>query len=137
MQTFRETSESILEQYSKMDCLVSFTMDGWTSPNNIAFLGMTAHYIYSNFRIHAQTLDFVSLPDEHTGANIYDAFTATLNRFRLSGKILAITLDNASINNTFVERLGADDSQFKSSTRFEPGGTGGDRNDQVPIRENS
>ena len=40
---------------------ISFTTDCWTSPNNIAFMGVTMHFIDENWTMKARTLDFFSL----------------------------------------------------------------------------
>jgi hypothetical protein len=43
--------------YEDLDCKVSFTTDCWTSPNMIAFIGVTAHYIDTDWNLQAHTID--------------------------------------------------------------------------------
>ena len=93
----------------QLDSRVSFTLDAWTAPNNTAYLGMTAHYIDSEWRMVALTMDFVPLSGSHTGVNLYAAFKNTLEQLNLKHKVLGVTLDNASNNNTFIEELHRDE----------------------------
>ena len=53
-----------------MSSKISFTIDGWTSSNNISFLGITAHLITDKWKLKSFLLDFVKLDGPHLGANI-------------------------------------------------------------------
>jgi hypothetical protein len=60
--------------FVNIDSKVSFTTDCWTSSNNIAFMGVTGHWIDKDWNLHATTLDFFPLPESHTGENLHQAF---------------------------------------------------------------
>ena len=62
MDTFKTKRTEIITIMQKNTSKVSFTTDCWTSPNNIAFMGVTVHYIDENWTMQAKTLDFFSLP---------------------------------------------------------------------------
>ena len=46
---------------------VTISLDGWTSPNGYAFVGIVVHYISNDFKIHREVLDFKILEGSHTG----------------------------------------------------------------------
>lgn len=109
MDAFESKKQSKAEMYAKLTVKVSFTTDIWTSPSNLAFMGITVHYIDQHWKMVAETLDFAPLPGKHDGVSIYEAFVSILDSFNLKNKILGITLDNASNNNSFIEWLDMDD----------------------------
>jgi len=53
---------------------ISFTIDGWTSPNCKAFLGITAHWINRRWKMEELLIDFVPLTGPHSGENLAVAF---------------------------------------------------------------
>jgi len=54
--------------------LISFTLDTWTSPNALSFLGITGHWVDSNWNMMEILVDFCKLSGPHTGENLADAF---------------------------------------------------------------
>lgn len=62
MDTFEKKRTEICIIMQNNSSKVSFTTDCWTSPNNIAFMGVTVHYIDENWLMQAKTLDFFALP---------------------------------------------------------------------------
>ena len=102
---FQKKINDMKKLYESLDCKVSFTTDCWTSPNMIAFMGITAHYIDKDWNLKMNTLDFNYLPGIHSGSNLRVAFESVLRDFGLETKILGITLDNASNNDSFIEEL--------------------------------
>uniref|UniRef100_T1IT56 BED-type domain-containing protein n=1 Tax=Strigamia maritima TaxID=126957 RepID=T1IT56_STRMM len=102
MKAYIEMKKKISEILSILSCRLSFTHDCWTSPNGIFFLGITCHWITEKWEYQSVLLDFIQLKGKHTGINIADAFMNTLTDFNITSKILSITTDNASNNDTFV-----------------------------------
>jgi hypothetical protein len=86
---------------------LSFGVDAWTSPNMQAFLGITVHWIDADWQIRNMLLALVPLAGRHTGENLCGAFTAVCRDFGVMTKLLAITTDNASNNDTFLAHLEA------------------------------
>jgi hypothetical protein len=84
---------------------LSFTVDGWTSPNMQPFLGITAHWVDSEWRLREALLDFAPLSGSHSGEYLASVFIAACDRFVVLPKILAITTDNASANDVFIRRV--------------------------------
>ncbi|CAB4396011.1 unnamed protein product [Rhizophagus irregularis] len=82
---------------------ISFTIDGWTSSNNIFFLSITAHLVTNEWELKSFLLDFIKLDSLHSGDNIKDAFLKSLRSYNIESKILSVTTDNASNNVTFLQ----------------------------------
>jgi len=66
---------------------ISFTIDIWTSPNVISFLGITGHWIDSNWQLQTLTLDFVKLEGPHSGENIAEVFINCIQELGVTTKV--------------------------------------------------
>lgn len=75
---------------------VSLTADGWTSPFQDDFLGITAHWIDDNWIQKELVIGFEPLNGAHTAENIAEALVDVIDRFNLGKKLQSITTDNAS-----------------------------------------
>ena len=84
---------------------LSFAVDAWTSPNMHAFLGITVHWIDAEWQPRHVLLDVPPLLGRHEGANLCTIFTVTCRDFRVLPRLLAVTTDNASNNDTFLAHL--------------------------------
>jgi hypothetical protein len=85
---------------------LSFAVDAWTSPNMYAFLGIVAHWTDVEWQPRNLLMDLPSIEGRHTGENLCDIFKKACDDLGMLPKLLAITTDNASSNNTFLECLG-------------------------------
>jgi hypothetical protein len=66
---------------------LSFTLDGWTSKNQISFLGITVHWINENWKLKNTVLDFCHIEGPHSGENIASKLFETLKEFGLLKKV--------------------------------------------------
>ena len=73
-------------------------------------MGVTGHYIDADWQLHTTTIDFMSIEGSHNGESIYKRFQSALLEFGLTSMTLAITMDNASNNDSFMALLCADQS---------------------------
>ena len=58
--------------------MVAFTLDGWTSPFQMSFLAVTAHWIDDNWVQHDVTLGFELLKGSHTGQLLMETFVKVM-----------------------------------------------------------
>jgi zinc finger BED domain-containing protein 1 (E3 SUMO-protein ligase ZBED1) len=72
------------------------TSDIWTSINREAYLGLTIHYIDSDWNLCSFLLDIIPFAIRHTGVNIAREIMRVLEEFNISNKIIALTTDNDS-----------------------------------------
>src|ERR1041385_1187733 len=96
--------------------MISFTLDAWTSPNCIAFLGITAHWISENWQLNEILIDFHKLCNAHSGENLAEAFVQCCNEFHwlkstISGTYRVPDISNISvwyvcdIHNIYIYRV--------------------------------
>jgi hypothetical protein len=51
MDEFKDKKEELISFFDRLDAKVSFATDCWTSPNRIAFMGITVHYIDTDWNV--------------------------------------------------------------------------------------
>ena len=76
----------------------------------LAFIAITAYFIDENWTFREALIGFEHLDTVHTGVELAAVVKKVINAFRLSGRILNITTDNASNNNTMIRDMIADES---------------------------
>ncbi|EXX51121.1 hypothetical protein RirG_264420 [Rhizophagus irregularis DAOM 197198w] len=84
---------------------LSFTLDAWTSPSYIPFLGITVHWISREWELKEILIDFCKLSGPHSGENLHESFVKCCDDMRILTKIIACTTDNASNNDTLMKAL--------------------------------
>jgi hypothetical protein len=102
---FKEEKERVGALLRDAPGCLSFTADVWTSPNGLAFLGITVHWIDWNWKIHSLLMDIPPISGKHTGENLSGIFQRACDEFGVLHKLLAVTTDSASNNNTFMRSL--------------------------------
>lgn len=74
-----------------------------TSKNVFPFLNIIAHWVDANWEQQSVLLEFAEILGDHSGENLCNLFLKCMHRYEIPiSKILAITLDNASNNDTLV-----------------------------------
>jgi hypothetical protein len=90
----------------KFNGKVSFVLDVWSSPNQVAYHGIIARWSDSRGdTFNEEVLDLDILSGSHTGDNLCSSFIKVLKDFHCTEKILGITTDNASNCDTFFVKL--------------------------------
>lgn len=85
---------------------ISITMDLWTSKNFLSFMAIRGHWLDDHWSYQSKLLDFSYVEADHSGANLSKILNECLVRYGIPySKILGITLDNASNNNTLFDFL--------------------------------
>jgi hypothetical protein len=62
-------------------CKASFTADGWTSKNSIAFLGILMYWIDRDWNMREALIGFDKLTGKHTGSQMATVFLKVLDRY--------------------------------------------------------
>ena len=73
---------------------ISFTTDLWTSRAKQGYIGVTASFMDSDFKIYDILLELKYLPYSHTAEHIRDAIQTVMRNWYLQEKVIAITTDN-------------------------------------------
>jgi hypothetical protein len=77
-----------------LPCKVSFTFDAWTSDPGDPYLSITGHYIDSSpetpndWELKTEQLSFEEIHGRHSGKNIAQILTRTVDRYKLYGKVI-------------------------------------------------
>ena len=93
---FNNRRTNIINELHQIEGNFSLTADMWTSINNEAYLGLTIHYVDSNWCLCNFLLDIIPFTTNHSGINIANEILRVLGEFRISDKIIALTTDNES-----------------------------------------
>ncbi|CAI5956881.1 unnamed protein product [Closterium sp. NIES-65] len=107
MQAYGEAAREDMRQLLVGDGLagrMSLTFDIWTSENNVAFMGVTAHWVTNDFHLKQAVIDFGELKGSHTGDLIADELEEVLTEWGLEKMLFAVMCDNAK-NNSKAMRL--------------------------------
>ncbi|GBC50995.2 zinc finger BED domain-containing protein RICESLEEPER 2-like [Rhizophagus irregularis DAOM 181602=DAOM 197198] len=106
MNAFKEERNKIRDTLQNTPGCLSFTLDAWTSPSCIPFLGITVHWISQDWKLKELLLDFVKLSGPHSGENLYESFVRCVcDDMKILTKIIACTTDNATNNDTLMSAL--------------------------------
>ncbi|CAI5475667.1 unnamed protein product [Closterium sp. Yama58-4] len=95
----------LLAKEGELGCKVSFTIDIWTAPNNKAWLVVTGHWIDESFQLRTMVLEFSEMLGWHGGKEIARVVEETVVQWKLEGRCLGLTSDNASSNIAAFRRL--------------------------------
>ncbi|CAI5970721.1 unnamed protein product [Closterium sp. NIES-64] len=124
MQAYGEAAREDMRQLLVGDGLagrMSLTFDIWTGENNVAFMGVTAHYVTSDFQLKQAVIDFRELKGSHTGDLIADELEEVLREWGLEKMLFAVTCDNAENNSRAMRLLaGVPDARPVSRPRHPP-----------------
>jgi hypothetical protein len=96
---------SLIQKLQAIEGKFSLTCDCWTAKNQIPFLAVTIHYIDHDWKLCNSLLTFTALEGQHSEERLAKALFDALVDFQICNKLLAITSDNASNNNTMMVHL--------------------------------
>ena len=90
MYKFRYTTKkkkvTHLEYIQEYNGALNFATDGWTSPNNKAYIAVTVHFEKDGVPV-SMLLDLVEVAKSHSGLNLAAAFAKVLEDFGISDKV--------------------------------------------------
>jgi hypothetical protein len=91
-----EDAKLILKEVLKNINSLAITCDGWTSLANNSYLGVTAHFINSEFKLDSLTLACKHMPISHTGENLANMLLQIFSDYSIEHKVTNIVCDGAS-----------------------------------------
>ena len=102
---FLQQRVSLKDDLSNSCQTISLSVDVWTSTNGLPIFGMIGHWLTETFELREEVLDFAELHGAHSGENLALAVQTTLEELGLQHKLMAMTGDNASNNETMADAL--------------------------------
>ena len=64
-----------------------------------------AHWIDLEWKLHKKIISFCCFPPPHNGIALAEKINSLICEWEIEKKLFSITLDNASANDSFVEKL--------------------------------
>ncbi|RXW14793.1 hypothetical protein EST38_g11056 [Candolleomyces aberdarensis] len=101
---FKNVRACIAELLKNYDGRLNFATDAWTSPNHRPFIAVTVH-MEKNGEPLCMLLDIVELSVSHSGVNLAAAFVDILRSYGIEHKLLSVTCNNASSNDTMINEI--------------------------------
>ena len=96
----------IAEMKNRFQSKLSLTMDAWTGPNKMSFLGITFTYLDEDFDIQRGLLEMVKMKKKHSGKYIANLFQQALSLYGIEKNMInGVTQDNASNCGTCADAL--------------------------------
>ena len=106
MTNFLAMKEALVGTLSALNSKISLTSDIWSaSVGSNCFIAITAHYINDDWQLNKRILAFRAFDFPHSGQQISNAIYQTVCSYGINNKIMSITFDNASNNNSAVVLL--------------------------------
>ena len=87
---------------------VALTSDCWTSVTTDGYISLTAHFVDQNWCLQKKVLAFTLMPPPHTGVALAEKVYGLLKEWGIHNKVVSITLDNASSNDSMADALKLD-----------------------------
>jgi hypothetical protein len=84
---------------------IAISLDGWSSKNSVSILAIIGHWLTVNFEYKERVLEFIEIQGPHTGENMAGIVLEVLKELGISTKLITITSDNASNNDTLVDEV--------------------------------
>jgi hypothetical protein len=85
---------------------VHISFDLWTSRNMLSLVGIVVHFLDAHGKYYSFLLSLPEQQGSHSGSNIADNVQKIIDEFGLKDKIGYFVLDNATNNDTCMEKLG-------------------------------
>lgn len=87
------------------DAKLSIGLDCWTSPFQQAFMAITGYFVDQHWEYREVLLGFEPLEGTHSGENLALVLSDILQKHQISGRIMALTTDNARNNETMIATI--------------------------------
>lgn len=94
---YNTVRKNVLTEVQQQAKFFASTSDMWSSRTMMPYMSYTIHFIDDSWEYQTRVLESFFLPEDHTGDNIADALTGTLESWNLATKNqVCITTDNGA-----------------------------------------
>jgi hypothetical protein len=102
LEAYRAQKEVMVEVLHAAPGQVHITADVWTSPNDIALLGVIGHFVNENGWVDHIILGLREIEGLHNGENLCSVLLQVLSEYQVWTKVGYFVLDNATNNDTML-----------------------------------
>lgn len=113
--TVQERHQCVLKKLPT-EAKLYIALECWISPFQEAFMAISGYFIDDKWKYRELLLGFEPLHGSHTGVNIGTVLFEVLQRYQLVERVLTVTTDSASNNQTLVGRMHEQLESLKSRT---------------------
>lgn len=99
---FKSDRERLIEELAISSQTIALSLDGWTSSNDISFLAIIGHWLTEDFEYKEVVLEFTEIEGHKSGENMAKIVLDLLRELDIESKLISITGDNASNNETLT-----------------------------------
>ncbi|KAJ5704441.1 hypothetical protein N7536_000130 [Penicillium majusculum] len=105
---FCKNRTCVKEELATSSRTLALSLDGWTSENQIAIMGIIGHWTSPEFEKREELLEFTDICGPHSGENLAEIVMKMLEELDVAPKLLTITGDNAANYGTLCDSLHAE-----------------------------
>ena len=97
---------------------VFISLNEWTSSNHKVFMTIMIFYFTEFWSYRRVLLIFEELKEVHSDQNLIKVVNRVLQKYDLHNRLIAITIDNASNNESMIKHIEEATSEFKNISRI-------------------
>ena len=105
LSTFDENKVTIAMHLAAAKSHISISFDGWTSPNNISFLGIVAHWSDEEYNLRSALISLKEVQFSHAGTDLATIVMTVLEGYGILDKISYFMSDNAPNMTRAIEEI--------------------------------
>lgn len=105
MEIYGKEKLKVYETINKLHGRINLSVEMWSSPENVEYLCLTAHYIDEDWKLQKKILSFVTLDSSHTEDMLSEVINKCLMDWDVDRKLFALTFDNCSTDDDIVIRI--------------------------------
>lgn len=118
---YSKAKRALIRHFNKFEGKVSLTSDVWSAGQNLglSYSCITCHWIDPiTWEMSKRIICFELFELPHTGQSIYQLIMSYLREFRIKDKVMSLSFDNASNNDSAIDRLRRDLDPFINGEFF-------------------
>ncbi|XP_059444147.1 zinc finger BED domain-containing protein RICESLEEPER 1-like [Corylus avellana] len=105
MEIYGKEKLKVYETISKLHGRINLCVEMWSSPENLEYLCLTAHYIDEDWKLQKKILNFLTLDSSHTEDMLSEVINKCLMDWDVDCKLFALTFDDCSTDDDIVKRI--------------------------------
>uniref|UniRef100_A0A182N4Y4 BED-type domain-containing protein n=1 Tax=Anopheles dirus TaxID=7168 RepID=A0A182N4Y4_9DIPT len=101
---YAEAVENVEDRLSSATS-IALTCEGWASVGNTHYVAVTGHFLDKHFKISSNLLECSEVSNPRSAKHITTRVKASIERYKLQGKVVAIVTDSAADGKVAVSDL--------------------------------
>ncbi len=102
---YKADQQQLIEDLAISCQTIAFSLDGWTSNNDVSILAIIGHWLTENFEYKEALLEFIEIEGPKSGENIGGIVLDLLCELDIESKLLSITGDSVSNNKSLMSEV--------------------------------